>query len=490
VLFFYIGTPSPILETELELIKIHEQAGDKVRVLQCSGALPNCHWNIKHIDSKCAMCRSKFKSGWDVLNPSDNVELKQFERQEKYNDIDLQEPFDSIKDITSFEYDGEGIGYGTTATMVSVERDHRLDTHKFHEDIIRTLTSSIHIYNSLKIEMKNFCPDRVYFFNGRIHTHLPAKLLCNKLGIDFYSYEVSYNNNSYVLINNKTVHDPISSERVAQIDGTWTSKKQELGDSILQNMRNRVTGKLPTFANNQKPILPDGFDIAKRNIAIFSGTLDEYEGIQFGTNKIYKPDQTAGIAEILGALEFHPEFFFYLRVHPHMKGLPRTNSQLADIKSISTQFSNVCVIWPEDPVDSYGLIDACEKIVSFGSTTGVEATFWGRPSILADYSLFQNFNYAYQPASHSELIDLLHADIPALSKNVASKTMFSVVYDHHIKYKFFKEEGIQNNLAFGAFDGVRLKSSRFSTLWFWCYNFLPRLIRVIKNPNVLLKKIR
>jgi len=49
---FYIGTPSPIPEVELELIKKHEKSGDIVHVVRCTGNLPNCHWNLAHTSEK------------------------------------------------------------------------------------------------------------------------------------------------------------------------------------------------------------------------------------------------------------------------------------------------------------------------------------------------------------------------------------------------------------------------------------------------------
>ena len=105
VFIFYIGTPNPIFETELELIRKHEKAGDSVRVLQCSGNLSNCHWNQNHMNSQCTSCRSKFKNGWEVLNPGKNVELKQF-RVYNVNTADFP-LFNSIEDIKRFQYDNK-----------------------------------------------------------------------------------------------------------------------------------------------------------------------------------------------------------------------------------------------------------------------------------------------------------------------------------------------------------------------------------------------
>ena len=43
---------------------------------------------------------------------------------------------------------------------------------------------------------------------------------------------------------------------------------------------------------------------------------------------------------------------------------------------------NATVIPPESKVSSYDLMEACEKVISFGSSTGLEACYWGKPTIL------------------------------------------------------------------------------------------------------------
>ena len=40
------------LGDELQLIKKHQKSGDIVYVVQCTGNLPNCHWNLARISEK------------------------------------------------------------------------------------------------------------------------------------------------------------------------------------------------------------------------------------------------------------------------------------------------------------------------------------------------------------------------------------------------------------------------------------------------------
>ncbi|MDH5368440.1 MAG: hypothetical protein OEW99_00325 [Gammaproteobacteria bacterium] len=491
IIFFYIGTPTPIFETELELIRKHEKLGDSVRVIQCTGNLPNCHWNLNHRNSKCALCCSKFKNGWDILNPGGNVELKTFPSNTRM-DPALPLEFDSVDDINMYQHDKENIGFGVTASLVSILRDHRFDTKKHYAEVNHTLSTAIQVYDTLKHEIEGFGPDKVFFFNGRIATHLPAKLLCKKLGIEYCSYEVSRKKNCYRLFDNKTAHDVITHEEVNQFQLSWRPENEIIGKTILQQMRaGGPLEKTRVYTQDQrKGVLPEGFNPNKRNIAIFTGTIDEYAGIENAKNKIYKPDETAGVCRILESFEFDSDYFFYLRVHPHMKEVPSTIAQLTDIRRLSTEFNNVHVIWPEEIIDSYALMDACEKIVTFGSTVGIEATYWGKPSVLADHATFENFNYAYKPDNHDELVKLLKDNLTPLPADLALKVVFLMSFDDGIPYKYFKDIGIKNELAIGTFDSVEIKSDMLPTLWHWIDIFPSRLLRVFMKPSLIFKKLK
>ena len=489
-LFFYIGTPTPILETELELIKKHEKLGDSVLVLQCSGGLPNCHWNIDHTDSQCAVCRSKFQNGWKLMNLGENVELKQFPSNSQV-DSDSPSVIHSVEDINRFQHDNENIGFGVTSSLVSIFRDHRFDTHKYRKEVNRGLKTAVQVYETLKSEIKEYNPDRLYLFNGRVATHLPAKLLSKKMNIEYYSYEVSRMNNSYRLLENKVNHDIDSIEEVDKIRASWIPENDKVAASLFTRMRCGIElGKTRSFTQNQQQgILPEGFSSQKRNIAIFSGTVDEYVGIEKSTNKLYEPDETAGICRILETFEADSNFYFYLRVHPHMKELPKTTSQLQDLEKLSSRFGNVHVIWPEEDIDTYALMDACEKIVTFGSTVGIEATYWGKPSILAAHAKFENFNYAYLPDTHDELVQLLTDDLKPLPPDTALRIIFSTSVEG-IPFEYFKETKIKNRLTMVTLDGVEIKADLFPRLWHWFHLFPFRLKRVVSNPSLIFSKVK
>lgn len=489
ILFFYIGTPSPILETELELIRKHEKSGDSVRVIQCAGNLPNCHWNIAHSNSQCAKCRSKFENGWKILKPGKNVELKQFPPSVLHMS-DFSHAFDTVEDVKRYQYENQNIGYGVASTLISITRDHRFNVHKFQDEIIRTLNTSIDVYRSLKKEFEEFKPDAVYFFNGRISTHLPAKLLCKKMGIDFFVYEVANKKNSYTLFKNVLVHEPLPAEEVSFLRKNWVKENENAGASLFNLKRNGIdNGRLLSLIKHQvKGVLPKGISKNKKNIAIFGGTIDEYAGVE-GWDNIFDSDETKGIKRILEAFESDNQYMFYLRVHPNMKDLPNTTSQLADVRELSLRFSNLCVIWPKDVIDSYALMDVCEKIIVFSSTMGVEATYWGKPSISVGHAFYENFECTYKPKSIEELTGLLYGNIKPLSAESALQYAFWSL-TNGIQFEYFKASGYKNSLATGTFDGVKIKANTLPTLYHWLCNLPSRLKRIILNPSLIYLKIQ
>jgi len=491
VLFFYIGEPSPVIETKLELIKDHALAEDKVLILKCNGQLPNCHWNLKHRESKCAECCSKFENGIKMVSAHENVTVKQFSSV-SISDINAPKLFNSIEDLKAFKYDGENIGWGIAAGLISVFRDHRLDTVKYHSEVMLELQTSVSVYETLRNEIDVFKPDRIYIFNGRLGTHLPVRLICESKEIEYFTYEVGNRSNTYTLLHNSYVHNVIQKSEAAKLIAEWTTDDEIQGASILTKRRQGGgLGIIPVYTEmQQKNILPTSFKFGRRNIAIFNSTIDEYAGVENWVNPLYLPDETAGIHQILESFKDNEDYVFYLRIHPHLKEVASTTSQLVDIRDLAARYDNLCVIPPDSNVDSYALLDACDITLTFGSTIGVEATFWGKPSILAGRAAYMNFGVTYTPQTHHELIELLKNDPKPLSATLAAQYQFWEATRNSVSFRHFKQTGIRQGLAYGTFDGVVIKANRIPAIWEWLMLFPRRIKKALLNPSLIIRKIK
>ena len=74
-IFFHLGALSPIIETELELIKNSQKKGYHTIVVQCIGNIKSCYWNIDNFKPYCNVCKSKFSNGIELLGLKNKIEL-------------------------------------------------------------------------------------------------------------------------------------------------------------------------------------------------------------------------------------------------------------------------------------------------------------------------------------------------------------------------------------------------------------------------------
>lgn len=485
ILFFYTGEPSPIFETQLELIKKHAVAGDKVLVLICDGKPENCFWNPEKLKYVCTLCNSKRKNGFDILNDYKNIDYKylsNFKINENYKGIK------NIEVLKNINYDNVNIGIGIASRIISLYRDHRVDLSNKIVQLNKEILSTIQVYENLKKNITEFQPDLLYIFNGRASAYLAATHLCKKLNINYFTYEVAYTPNRYLLRKDCTSHNIDAFHEEMEL--LWNSEKNinkkeiESRKYFEKKRYGQNLFKVERFTIDQKlGKLPSSFDNKFINIAIFNSTIDEYAAVEGWENTIYFPDETSGIKQIVDSFQNNDKFRFYLRVHPNMRKLPKTTSQLADLILLSEQYTNLYIIWPEEEIDSYELMISCNKVITFTSTIGIESAYWGKPTIIAGHSLYEKLECVYRPKTHDELINLVqNIELPPLNGELALKYAYREL-NHGIDFKYFKEIGFKNNLAIGKFCGIQIKPSFITRINFYFNIALNKFISKIKKLN-------
>ena len=103
-----------------------------------------------------------------------------------------------------------------------------------------------------------------------------------------------------------------------------------------------------------------------------------------------------------------------------------------------------------------------DKVVTVGSTAGIEAVFWGTPSVLIGPSFYQELGATYCPTSHDDVMRMIYADIEP--KDNTPALMFAYyLATFGIPFKHFEPEGLLN----GCFKGVSLAKLRKSKWRIW-----------------------
>ena len=108
-------------------------------------------------------------------------------------------------------------------------------------------------------------------------------------------------------------------------------------------------------------------------------------------------------------------------------------------------------------------MEQSETVITFGSTVGVEACYWGKPSILLGMALYQGLDCCYIPSSHEDVINWLREEkLPAKLKNGA---LLYGNWELNRGYKF--KHFHHTKLNTGTFNGKTIGLSFFQKLWFY-----------------------
>lgn len=460
----------PHLETELEIIQNHLNKGDTVYRFVCDGTLPVCDVNNDHALQTCLKCKQMSLCGKALLEGS-VIDLPLIHKASiiKNKAGVVSYSYGSIEELKNIYVDNFDAGVASISSVISWLREPNLDVIKNKESIDYCLSSSIEVYYSALHYMQEYKPDVVYAFNGRLVHVKPILRAAEKLNIECLIHERGHNKDFYELFKNTTPHD--RKYVVKKMQELWdladSSKRNEIGESFYTE---RAAGKSQGWHSftdkQQKGLLPDNWSETKRNVVIFNSSEDEFASIgDDWKNELYD-SQLGAIAKIIKDCLKFPDIHFYLRVHPNLSKVD--NSEAKEIKKLSS--SNLTVIEAESLISTYDLLFNCEKVLAFGSSVGIEAVYWGKPSIQAGKSYYFDMNATYKPASHEELIEMMGKKLEPMDKTPA------LIYGYYFKmfgiaYKYY----VAKTLATGEFKGVNIDekvSAEGNIFKSWRNNFI------------------
>lgn len=433
---------TPHFETCLEIMQNHLDQGAQVTFLGCNASLPSCDPNPNHDLVICLQCIRKRRLGLHLLSKkvkcksviklSDN-DKKQLKR--------LQKTFKDIDELKQYSVDDFDIGMAVSSSLISILRDPYPDLLENQLLTYRLLRSSYKDYLSLMNYLESDSFNRVYVFNGRFAPLRGVLRACEKKKVDCFIHERGCNINHYAIYENALPIDLQYNEKL--IRESWEDAEKKDKEQIASDFyRDRVQGKEQSWysyiVKQEKGLLPQEWDVNKENIVIFNSSEDEFAAIgEEWKNPLYRT-QIEGIERIVASMaEYSERFHVYLRIHPNLSGVQ--NKSVIELFNITAK--NFTVVPPDSKISTYALVQAANKVVTFGSTVGIEAVFWEKPSILAGMSLYRNLDSVYTPSSHEELIEMLLSDLPPKNKEGA------LIYGYYlntfgIPFKYYKTEGL------------------------------------------------
>ena len=453
VVSLYAATPH--LETDLEIIADLLAAGHSVHVLRCSGQLVSCLQNPRHRQSECMRCISKVDRGFARLaSPRLTVEAID------PDPIDPRLPavIENVDALKRYSLDGINLGRAASSSVcASTNKDAGVDTVRHAAEVRRQLEAAHQVYTATRKVLVRERADRVYVFNGRFATVYPVVLAARALGVEFYTHDRGASADHYLLRRDRLPHDlDVSHDEMVALWGDGGAEKSREAAEWYQRRRNGSEDAWLSFTKDQEAgLLPDGFDNAQHNIVIFNSTMEEYSSIEGRPDLVYE-DEVKGLRQIAETLAERADVQVYLRIHPHLKGIPREDHyQLREYAKLDGRIPNLTIIWPESVIHTYALMERCHTVLTFGSTLGAESAFWGKPSVLAGRAFYERVGCCYRPMTHDEVIALLtYKNLAPLESQGA---LMNGYWEGHrgTLYRHFAATG----LFTGVFEGQKVDAS-------------------------------
>ncbi len=444
---------SPHFETDLELMQRHLDAGDEVHFIGCNAELPACDRNPAHFLVRCTVCRGKREAGLSMLSKQVvRIPLFALTDTDRRELTSLRTSFRNIEELKAFRVEEFDIGYAVLSTMVSFVRDPNPLAAGNEACLRNLLIASFAVYRSFQRLLNGGSYDRIYIFNGRFAITRAVLRACQSRGVECVTHERGHSLDHFSLFNNTTTHDL---EHIEQAIRTcWESARDAEARNRIgaRFYEDRAVGKMQAWysftAHQDDTRLPKDFSRDRRNVVVFNSSEDEFAAIgDTWINPLYRSQQE-GLQRIVADLAEFEDVHIYLRVHPNLRGIDNQQTQtLAQLDA-----PNLTIIPAESPVGSYALLRAACAVISFGSTMGIEAVFWGVPSILAGQSLYRGLGGVLTPKTHEELVGLFRGPLHPGPKEPA------LMYGYYMNtfgtpYRYYKSAGVFD----GRFKGRRVR---------------------------------
>jgi Capsule polysaccharide biosynthesis protein len=310
---------------------------------------------------------------------------------------------------------------GVTSTLktfyrvdVVKEKASRLHRAVFRAVERQWLKYSRSMFVALRKYLAQHAPDRLEFFNGRIVPTRAAALAAMESRTDYGAIEVFGERRRLFTTFNKLVHDLEFAKEELRNYCMSGRVKEELARRFFERRRGGLPTDALSFTNKQRAgLLPQLGDGAV--LAIFASSPDELEinGSEWFTEA--GGDPARFIAEVREVLP--QDYQIVVRMHPNQHG-DRTGHSKAMMRRLSST-PGIIVVAPQDPVSSYELLDRADYVLAFESTIGLEAAYWGKPSILAGHAIWEDLGITHNVTSAQDVADLIARGASALPQEIA-----------------------------------------------------------------------
>ena len=246
----------------------------------------------------------------------------------------------------------------------------------------------------------------VAVYNGRFLHDRAASAAAEAAGIPVLYYDTGGIDTDFDLTDSVT-HDwsDLQSRMLRMYDEWPADERDDLGSSWFLERLNHTASDNEHFTDAQERGAGIDRSDSECLVAYFSSSGDEIAELELDWDQ-FIGDQPESLRVLAEECRKRPGYSLVVRSHPHKRRKPKQD--VADWMAAVESARPDVHLDPYSPVDSYALMRQADIVVTYGSTTGVEAAFAGKRVIVLGPSAYDQLGCATlagTPAQLSEALD-------------------------------------------------------------------------------------
>lgn len=291
----------------------------------------------------------------------------------------------------------------------------------------------------------------VVVFNGRFLHDAAALAAAEANDLPVLSYDFGGNETDFDLTRDPTHDWSALQQRMLTMFESWDeAERQAVGSSWFEERRHHSDPRNAKFVESQRRGNSLDIDSSGPLIVFFSSSGDEVSELDLDWSE-YFYGQSGALQAVVSAVRQIPNATLAVRTHPHLRHKPRKDVEEWH-RDVEQAQPHVHVDEFSD-IDSYTLMDQADVVVTYGSTTGVEAAYAGKSVIVMGPSAYDELGCVTRVTSQDELLRAL-IERPVGSQDGA------LAYGLMMNRRGFRNEFVATSDTGMVLGGVTLEDSR------------------------------
>jgi hypothetical protein len=240
----------------------------------------------------------------------------------------------------------------------------------------------------------------VVVYNGRFTHDRAVAAAAESCGVRVLYYDTGGYETDFDLTI-ATTHDWAHLQmRMREMYENWGDDRDEIGAKWFIDRQTHADANNAIFVANQEVGHLEGVPEADRLVVFFSSSGDEIAELELDWSE-YLNSQEEALARLALECRSLPGTKLVVRTHPHMGLKPKDDlarwMAAVDAAGPDVHFD------PFSKIDSYALMRAADVVFTYGSTSGVESGFIGRPVVVMGPSAYDTLGCALRITSSDEI---------------------------------------------------------------------------------------